>query len=141
MGMRFQVTLDAADPHALCAFWAGALHYAVEPTDEDFIRSMVDQGFATDRDTVVIDGELRWRTGAACIDPDGVGPRLLLQLVPEPRSGKNRMHLDLRSGAADQAVEVARLEALGARQLWEGSEGPHTWITMADPEGNEFCVT
>lgn len=66
---------------------------------------------------------------------------MYFQAVPELKAGKNRVHLDLRSGVEDRSVEVARLEALGARQLWEGRQGPLTWTTMADPEGNEFCVT
>ncbi|MDQ1709421.1 MAG: hypothetical protein QOG49_806 [Frankiaceae bacterium] len=140
MGMKFQVAIDAADPHALCDFWAALLHYEVEPTDEGFIRSMIEQGLATDADTIIVKGELRWREGQACVDPDGVGPRMLFQLVPEKKEIKNRVHLDLRPGLEDRDAEVARLEALGATRLWEGRQGPHTWITMADPEGNEFCV-
>ncbi|MEO6714197.1 MAG: VOC family protein, partial [Mycobacteriales bacterium] len=81
------------------------------------------------------------RVGAACVDPDGVGPRVLCQTVPESKTIKNRVHLDLRPGVDDRAAEVARLEALGARKLWDGQQGPQTWVTMADPEGNEFCVS
>ena len=141
MGMTFQVAMDAADPHALCDFWAQALHYEVEPSDEDFIRRMVAAGHAQESDTLVVKGVLRWREGAACVDPHGTGPRMYFQAVPEAKAGKNRVHLDLRSGVEDRSAEVARLEGLGARQLWEGRQGPLTWTTMADPEGNEFCVT
>jgi hypothetical protein len=140
MGMKFQVAIDAADPHSLCDFWAATLHYDVEPTDEAFIRSMIDQGRATDADTVLVKGELRWLVGAACVDPDGVGPRIFFQLVPEKKEVKNRVHLDLRPGVDDREAEVARLEALGARRLYDGQQGPSTWVTMADPEGNEFDV-
>jgi hypothetical protein len=139
MSVRVQITIDSADPHGLCDFWAAALGYDVEPTDEEFIRRMIAEGQATEADTAVVKGELRWREGAACVDPEGVGPRVLLQLVPEKKAVKNRVHLDLR--VADKEAEVARLTALGARQLWEGRQGPHTWITMADPEGNEFCLS
>ncbi len=141
MGMTFQVAMDAADPHALCDFWAQALHYEVEPSDEDFVRRMVEAGHAQESDTLVVKGVLRWREATACVDPDGTGPRMYFQAVPEGKVAKNRVHLDLRSGVEDRSVEVARLEALGARQLYEGRQGPHTWTTMADPEGNEFCVT
>jgi hypothetical protein len=65
---------------------------------------------------------------------------VLFQLVPEPKAGKNRLHLDLRVGEDRQETEVARLGGLGARELGRGRQGPHTWVTMADPEGNEFCV-
>lgn len=140
MATTFQVAFDAADPHALCDFWAAALRYEVEPTDEAFIRSMIEQGHATDADTALVKGQLRWRTGTACSDPAGVGPRLYFQLVPEPKSAKNRVHLDLRSGD-ERSAEIARLESLGARRLYDGQQGPQAWTTMADPEGNEFCVT
>ena len=140
MGRSFQVVIDAADPHALCDFWAQALHYEVEPTDESFSRQMIGQGFAQESDTLVVRGELRWREGAACADPEGTGLRLYFQLVPEGKAGKNRVHLDLRPEGADRTAEIGRLEALGAWQLWDGRQGPNTWTTMADPEGNEFCV-
>jgi hypothetical protein len=64
----------------------------------------------------------------------------LFQEVPEPRAGKNRMHLDVRVGPERQEAEVTRLVGLGATELWRASQGPHAWVTMADPEGNEFCV-
>ena len=53
---------------------------------------------------------------------------------------KNRLHLDVRVGAEQMEQEVRRLTAAGARELWRASQGPHRWVTMADPEGNEFCV-
>lgn len=66
-------------------------------------------------------------------------PTLLLQRVPEPKQGKNRMHLDLR--VEDLPAEVERLERLGARQLsGELTEHGFRWVVLADPEGNEFCV-
>jgi catechol 2,3-dioxygenase-like lactoylglutathione lyase family enzyme len=68
---------------------------------------------------------------------DGVAPDLLFLRVPEPKTVKNRLHLDLRP--ADQAAEVARLEALGARRVDIG-QGDVSWIVLADPDGNEFCV-
>src|SRR5690606_17831958 len=109
-----------------------------------FIRSMVEQGHATEEDTTTHRGVLVWRTGAAIRHPDGTGPgaRVLFQLVPEAKTVKNRVHLDLRTGDEDQEAVVARLLERGATFLHTGSEGPqHTWTTLADPEGNEFCVT
>lgn len=64
---------------------------------------------------------------------------LLLLPVPEPRTVKNRMHLDLSPTSLDQHEEVARLEALGARRVDIG-QGDVGWVVLADPEGNEFCV-
>ena len=72
---------------------------------------------------------------------DAAGPRplpMLFQKVPEPKIGKNRMHIDFRS--TDRLAEVARLVALGAREGDTRSLGPLTWTVMEDPEGNEFCV-
>ena len=73
--------------------------------------------------------------------PDGrPGPKLLLQRVPEPKAGKNRMHLDLHT--PDIEAEAARLEGLGARRLEPDAMDEHgsKWVLMADPDGNEFCV-
>lgn len=69
---------------------------------------------------------------------DGVVPDLAFNRVSEGKAGKNRLHLDLRS--QDQAAEVARLEGLGARRPDVGQGADVTWVVMADPEGNEFCV-
>ena len=66
---------------------------------------------------------------------------MYFQLVPEPKGSKNRLHLDLQFGPDERVAEVERLERLGATRLFEGSQGPHSWVTMADPEGNEFCVS
>ncbi len=81
-----------------------------------------------------------WAVGAAITSPDPGRPRVLFQRVPEPRSGKNRVHLDVHVGADQREAEVARLVALGATELWREAQGPMQWVTLADPEGNEFCV-
>jgi hypothetical protein len=139
MALEFQVSMDCADPHAQCEFWAGALGYEVEPSDPAFIKRMIAEGHATEAQTAIVKGELRWKDGAACSDPEGKHPRMYFQLVPEEKAGKNRVHLDVRT--PDKAAAVERLTGLGARTLYEESQGPHSWITMADPEGNEFCVS
>lgn len=140
MPPTLQITLDCADPHATANFWSQALGYELVQ-DPAFVQAMVDQGFATDDDVMVVDGVLSWRTGAAMTDPDGTRPRWFFQQVPEPKAGKNRMHLDIHLAPSDdRAAEVARLESLGASRLYDASQGEHTWVTMADPEGNEFCV-
>jgi len=71
------------------------------------------------------------------LEPGGDSPDLLFCEVPEDKTVKNRLHLDLRPD--DQAAEVARLESLGAHRIDIG-QGDVTWVVMADPEGNEFCV-
>jgi hypothetical protein len=141
MTFWFQVALDCTDPHVLAAWWARALGWQVEEQDEAFIRSMVEQGHATEADTRQFEGRLVWREGAAVTPPQGspLRTRLYFQAVPEPKAVKNRMHLDLRSDDDADRVRERFLD-LGATKLSDGRQGPHTWWTMADPEGNEFCV-
>jgi hypothetical protein len=139
----FQVTVDAARPHDLAAWWADTLGWDVEPSDERFIRKMMAEGQATEAETLVYNGALVWRDGAAIVHPQGQAggrSRVLFQLVPEAKTVKNRVHLDLRPGPEGTEAVVARLAARGATELHRGQQGPHHWVTMADPEGNEFCV-
>jgi hypothetical protein len=144
-----QIVFDCADPQRLVAFWAEALSYVVEPppdgapTWNDYWRSIG-----------VPDDELPTDTDAAdsIIDPDGVGPRIWFQLVPEAKAGKNRLHLDLKVAGPRTVplevrrerveAEVSRLEGLGAHRLRVNSaEGMnHYGVVMQDPEGNEFCI-
>jgi hypothetical protein len=143
MAYDFQVAVDAERPHALADWWADALGWEVEPSDADFIQRMITEGYATQDDTMTHNGSLVWKDGAAIRHPDDPGSgrsRVLFQLVPEAKSVKNRVHLDLRVGAEDGEAVVERLTARGATVLHRGEQGPHHWVTMADPEGNEFCV-
>ncbi|WP_028047937.1 VOC family protein [Cellulomonas sp. URHE0023] len=144
MAVQVQVTFDAGDAQALGRFWVVVLGYVPQPPPEghpswdSFLASVgVPPG--------------AWHDTFAAIDPDGVGPRLLFQRVPEGKTAKNRVHLDVNVGAGLEAPErlavvrarAAELVALGASQLQvvEGEEGPDSlWIVMADPEGNEFCL-
>jgi hypothetical protein len=143
MAYAFQVVVDTASPHTLADWWADAIGWLVEPSDEEFIRKMIAEGHATEADTTTHHGALVWREGAAIRHPDGTGPgaRILFQLVPEPKTVKNRVHLDIRIGADNVEAELSRLTAAGATVLHRGRQGPHTWITIADPEGNELCLT
>ena len=141
MAYYFQVTIDSAAPHPLADWWAEALGWEREPSDEAFIQRMVDEGHAQQSDTMRYNGELVWAEGAAIRHPAGDAPRMLFQLVPEPKTVKNRVHLDVRVGAENIEAEVARLTARGATVLHHGRQGPHSWVTIADPEGNELCVS
>ena len=140
MAFDFQVTIDCADPHAMADWWAEALGWQVEPQDESFIRRMIDSGAASEDDATRHRGALVWKSGAAITSPEPHRPRVLFQQGSAPKSGKNRVHLDVRVGAEQQEAEVSRLLAMGATELWRASQGPFAWVTMADPEGNEFCV-
>jgi len=143
MAYTFQVAVDCREPHVLADWWADALGWSVEPQDEQFIRRMIAEGHATEAETTTHRGELVWKDGAAIRNPDGLeaAPRMLFQRVPEAKTVKNRVHLDLRVGDEAVADVVSRLTAAGAAFLHDGHQGPHSWVTLRDPEGNEFCVS
>ena len=127
MAYYFQVTVDSADPHVLADWWAETLGWEVEPSDEAFIRDMIAQGFATDADTQLHKGVLVWREGAAILAPDEPASpsrrRVLFQLVPEAKTVKNRMHLDVRVGG--QHREGPRRGAGARRHVFASREpGP-----------------
>jgi hypothetical protein len=140
MATDVQVVVDSADPHGLADWWAEALGWQVEAQDPAFIRRMVESGAASEADTTTHRGALVWRAGAAVNSPDAGRPRVLFQLVPEAKTVKNRVHLDLHVGPERRDAEVARLVGMGASELYRESQGPFTWATLTDPEGNEFCV-
>ncbi|GAA2059299.1 VOC family protein [Catenulispora yoronensis] len=144
MAHTFQIVIDCADPHPLADWWAETLGWEVEPSNEDFIRRMVAEGQATEADTATHRGVLVWREAAAIVHPDGKaagpGARLLFQQVPEPKSVKNRVHLDLNVGPDQVDSELERLTARGATFLYRERQGPMGWVTLTDPEGNELCL-
>ena len=139
----FQVVIDCADPARLAEFWTQALGYEEEPPPEGF------DSWDAALDAWGVTEEQR-NDNAALVDPEGVGPRIFFQKVPEPKSAKNRVHLDLRAaaGLASDArsdaleAECARLVALGARRQrrLEADGINEVCIVMEDPEGNEFCL-
>jgi hypothetical protein len=146
MGLNIQIVIDCKNPHELADWWAETLDWAVEPQDEGFIRSMIDQGYATEAETISHNGKLVWATGAAIrpaeeIDAKAPERRLLFQTAPEGKTVKNRVHWDVRIGDRDKDEVRKELEARGATFLWTANQGPHEWHTMADPEGNEFCIS
>lgn len=142
MAYGFQIVIDSATPHQLADWWVDTLGWQIEPTDEDFIRRMVAEGHAGEDETIVHNGQLRWRPGVGITKPDAEDyPRILFQLVPEPKTVKNRVHLDLRIGADKVEAELERLTAKGAKFLHRGSQGPFSWVTITDPEGNELCLS
>ena len=110
---RVDLVLDCAEPSTLAEFWREALDY---------------RDYYTDTNVAVL------------VPKEGVTPPLVLQGVPEPRVGKNRMHLDIV--VDDIEPEIARLQSLGATRLDAGvqSLGETLWVRMSDPEHNEFCV-
>lgn len=113
MVSRFsELVVDCKDPKRLADFWSEVLGWAITDENEN-------------------DVELSEAPGAL--------PALLFQRVPEGKTVKNRLHIDVSPRDRDQDEEVARLEGLGARRIDIG-QGDVSWVVMADPEGNEFCV-
>jgi len=110
------IDIDCADPDRLATFWQEALGWRRTHDTPDEVALEPPEGSLE----------------------DGVAPDLMFLRVPDEKAGKNRLHLDLRPN--DQAAEVARLEALGARRADVGQGSNVSWVVMADPEGNEFCV-
>lgn len=141
MNAKFTVTFDAADPTRLGEFWSLALGYRREDPPAPY---------ATWEETLTAWGlpEERWNDANALVDVDGEGPRIFIQKVPEPKTGKNRVHLDVRVSTdradKDHAAMLEKadeLVAAGATRV-EIFDQPDMgyWIVMADPEGNEFCI-
>ena len=110
------VVVDCRDPETLARFWCAALGYVVHAEAEGFV---------------------------GIVPAEGGGPHLDFVVVPEPRTAKNRLHLDLRPREGSRDEEVARVRALGATEVADrrGQHGPGSgWVVFADPEGNEFCI-
>jgi hypothetical protein len=143
MATGIQVVVDCADPARLAEFWAAALVYKLQDPPP---------GFATWQAFLEANGvpESEWNSANAVVDPDQRGPRVFFQRVPEPKTVKNRLHLDLNVGGGVGTplemrrervnAEALRLEHLGAKQLRTTEHRGEFWIVMQDPEGNEFCV-
>jgi len=146
MAVSYQLVIDCAEPEPLARFWAEALHYVLAPAPtgfdnwDDFYRSIGvpedELGIGDDR----------------IVDPRGEGPQIWFQVVPERKSIKNRLHIDVRASAGRDApldarreqveAEAARLVSLGATRLRTNSQDglDHYAVAMADPEGNEFDI-
>ncbi|MDN0193654.1 VOC family protein [Streptomyces sp. S.PNR 29] len=146
--VHFKIVIDASDPHAQADFWAAALRYEVEDNSA-LIEKLLGFGAVPAELTVEFHGRPAWRDLVAVRHPGdpydeesgaGLGRRLLFQRVPEAKTVKNRLHLDLHPGQGRREEEVVRLEGLGASVLRRVQEPGGEWVVMADPEGNEFCV-
>jgi hypothetical protein len=140
MAHDVQIAIDCASPHELADWWAEALGWQVEAQDEAFIRRMIEEGHAAEEHTTRHRGALVWKSATVIRSPDPGRPRILFQAVPEPKAVKNRQHLDVQVGAEQREAEVGRLIGMGAKELSRSSQGSYAWVTLADPEGNEFCV-
>lgn len=133
MRTAIQITVDAASPRALGAFWCEVLHYVEQPPPS---------GFDTWEDALDAFGVDRSDPdrASAIVDPDGVGPRMFFLKVPEGKTAKNRMHLDVHVEPEQLHARADELVTLGATRVAEYDEPEGHWITLQDPEGNEFCL-
>lgn len=151
MALSWKLVVDSHDAAALADFWAAALAYEVEDPSA-LVERLLAAGQVGPEAVVEHRGRQTFRGYAAIRHPDdpfdptsgiGRGRRLLFQDVPEAKSGKNRLHIDIHAEPGGGLVDlVTRLEDLGATRVREVDQGPagHWWV-MQDPEGNEFCVT
>ncbi len=139
--MALQVTFDCTDPHAQARFWAAALDYDVED-HHDMIGEVIDAGHvpADSDEVIVVDGRRRWRDYAGAKSRSSE-ERTLFQRAPGAKTTKNRVHLDIHVPEGERSAKVDELIALGATKLWDGQLGPQSWVTLADPEGNELCIS
>jgi hypothetical protein len=142
MYTKIQVVFDAADPEKLAEFWGLALGYVVEPPPEGFGTW---EEFSHSSEIA----EEEFSEVASRVDPAGEGPRLYFQRVPEGKTAKNRVHLDVRVAGREVRGEerkrllsehVERLVQAGATLAWRTDNVRGSSITLYDPEGNEFCV-
>lgn len=146
MAVSYQLVVDCTSPDRLAHFWAEALHYVVAPPPsgfaswDDFYRSI-----GVPEDELGIGDD-------SIVDPAGEGPRIWFQVVPEKKSIKNRLHIDVNASGGRAAplatrrerveAEAARLVSLGATRLRTVAEEglDHYAVAMTDPEGNEFDI-
>jgi hypothetical protein len=148
MANEFQLTIDCRDPSVLVPFWAEALGYVPQPPPD---------GYPTWRDWYLSIGIPEGELGDGdctdrLVDPDGNGPSIWFQIVPEGKVAKNRLHVDIKVGGGRAVprstrkrrvdAKAAELRAAGATTRYVGDhpEHDHYAVTMQDPEGNEFCV-
>jgi glyoxalase superfamily protein len=141
MARSIQVTFDCGDPGALARFWAQALGYVEQQPPQGF------SSWPAFLESVGVP-ESEWESASAVVDPAGRGPRLFFQKVPEGKTAKNRVHIDVNvstglegaEGRAAVEAEAARLVDLGATELRHVDRNGEFWVVLQDPEGNELCL-
>lgn len=112
-----ELVLDCHDPERLASFWCAVLDYVVLDRADDDVE-----------------------IGPAAVGFGGPQPTIVLSRADEPKRAKLRLHIDVNATDRDQAAELERLLAIGARQVDIGQTGDESWHVLADPEGNEFCL-
>jgi len=143
MGTSFQVTFDCADPDRIARFWASILGYKLQDPPQGYASW---EAWLTEHNIP----EEEWDRASAIVDPEGAGPRIYFQKVPETKTVKNRVHLDVNVGGGRDTssserrrrvdAEVERIVGEGARKVRAQEEYGEYYVVMQDPEGNEFCL-
>jgi hypothetical protein len=147
--LNWKLVIDTRDAQTQADFWAEALGYTVEDPSP-LIEHLLSAGELPEAAVAEHGGHRVFRGLAAVRHPEdphdpftgmGRGRRILFQDVPEAKSAKNRLHIDVHAEPGERDDRVALLESLGATRVEEFDKGPagHWWV-MRDPEGNEFCV-
>jgi hypothetical protein len=114
MACKFsELTIDSLDPHRIARWWADLLDYRITEADEDVVE---------------------------LAGPSGSGPSLVFARVPEQKSVKNRLHIDVSPTDRDQEAELTRILGLGAERVDVGQGQDASWVVLRDPDGNEFCL-
>jgi hypothetical protein len=148
MALGWKLVIDAGDPHHQAVFWAEALEYVIED-NSPLIKQLLAAKAAPESSTVEFQERLYWRDYAAVRHPDdpfdpvsgaGHGRRLLFTRVPESKTVKNRLHVDVHAHHGQRDATVARLQEHGATLIRHVKEPGGEWTVLTDPEGNEFCV-
>ena len=123
----YSTVIDSRDPAALARWWAEAINWRVIHEAE--------------QEVVLVPGYVTGEEDVLALEWERIPPGLVFVKVPEPKTGKNRLHLDLAPHTSqDRDAEIARLESLGATRVDVGQGVASSWTVLADPEGNEFCV-
>lgn len=146
MTLHWKLVVDARDPHAQADFWAAALGYLVED-NSPLIEVLLTRNAVPEELTVRSHDRRAWRDLVAVRHPDdgfdeqsgtGLGRRILFQRVPEEKSGKNRLHIDVHSAPGEREAEARRLLGLGATALRQVREPSGEWDVMADPNTPDY---
>lgn len=144
--LSWKLVIDSADPHAQAGFWAEALGYLVEDNSA-LVEQLLAAGAVPEDITVHAHGRRAWRDLAAARHPDdpyeensgtGRGRRLLFQRVPEPKTVKNRLHIDVHSEPGERDAQAERLVGLGARVLRAVDEQGGSWLVLEDPNTPDY---
>ena len=141
--LNIQLVLDANNVHAQAAWWGKALGWVVEYPSDEMLGRLESAGLIEEDTLVEFEGRKVFRTASAIhqeVDGQRTGVRIYIRGVRAPKTERNRIHWDVSAKPDSIESVVARLEAMGAKQIGEHFQGPNRSVQMLDLENNEFCV-